>query len=291
MPKCDQDLTGFEILSPTEQSLPVVVASPHSGDCYPEDLLAAARLDPLSLRRSEDCFVDELFGDAVDCGAPLLRALFPRAYVDVNREPWELDPAMFEDELPGWVNRGSPRVAAGLGTIARVVSDGVAIYRRKLRFAEAEARVEQLYKPYHAALARLLARTRERFGTCLLIDAHSMPSAPASGGSRGVELADIVLGDLNGTSCAPVVIEAAETLLAGLGYRVARNKPYAGGHTTLIHGAPGEGRHCLQVEINRSLYMNERSLQRKPGFATIREHMRVLIAGLGAVVPELLAAK
>ncbi len=291
MRKCDRDLTAFEILSPDVQAVPVVVASPHSGNCYPDDLIAAARLDALSLRRSEDCFVDELFGDAVACGVPLLRALFPRAYVDVNREPWELDPSMFEDELPAWVNRGSPRVAAGLGTIARIVSEGVAIYRRKLRFAEAEARVEQLYKPYHAALDHLLAATRARFGTCLLIDAHSMPSAPGVAGSRAPELADIVLGDLNGTSCAPVIIEAAEALLTGLGYRVTRNKPYAGGHTTLIHGAPREGRHCLQVEINRSLYMNERSLQRKAGFATIREHMRTLIDGLGVLVPDLVAAK
>lgn len=285
MRNCDRDLTPFEILSPEVQTAPVVVASPHSGNRYPEDLLAAARLDSLNLRRSEDCFVDELFGDTVACGAPLLRALFPRAYVDVNREPWELDPTMFEDELPAWVNRGSPRVAAGLGTIARVVSEGVAIYRRKLRFAEAEARIEQLYKPYHAALARLLAATRDGFGTCLLIDAHSMPSLPGiAGGNRAPELADIVLGDLNGTSCAPDIIGAAEALLSGLGYRVTRNKPYAGGHTTLIHGAPGEGRHCLQVEINRSLYMNERSLQRKAGFATIREHMRLLVEAMGGVV-------
>jgi N-formylglutamate amidohydrolase len=198
---------------------------------------------------------------------------------------------MFEDELPAWVNRSSPRVAAGLGTIARIVSEGVAIYRRKLRFAEAEARVEQLYKPYHAALDRLLATTRERFGTCLLIDAHSMPSAPGVAGSRTPELADIVLGDLNGTSCAPVIIDGAEALLTGLGYRVTRNKPYAGGHTTLLHGAPREGRHCLQVEINRSLYMNERSLQRKAGFATIRGHMRTLIDGLGLLVPEPVAAE
>ena len=291
MPKCERDLTAFEILSPVDQAVPLVVASPHSGSAYPADLIAAARLDAVSLRRSEDCFVDELFGDAVACGAPLLRALFPRAYVDVNREPWELDPTMFEDELPDWVNRGSPRVAAGLGTIARIVSEGVAIYRRKLRFAEAEARVEQLYKPYHAALDRLLKATQERFGTYLLIDAHSMPSSSGGLGHRSTELADIVLGDLNGTSCAPAIVDGAEALLAGLGYRVARNKPYAGGHTTLIHGAPHEGRHCLQVEINRSLYMNERNLQRKVGFATIREHMRTLVDSLGILVPKLGTSK
>ncbi len=291
MRKCERDLTAFEILSPLDQAVPLVVASPHSGSCYPADLIAAARLDPLSLRRSEDCFVDELFGDAVDCGAPLLRALFPRAYVDVNREPWELDPTMFEDELPAWVNRGSPRVAAGLGTIARIVSDGVAIYRRKLRFAEAEARVERLYKPYHAALERLLKATHERFGTCLLIDAHSMPSSPGGLNHRSAELADIVLGDLNGTSCSPVIVDAAEALLTELGYRVARNKPYAGGHTTLLHGTPNDGRHCLQVEINRSLYMNERNLQRKAGFSMIRDHMKTLVQSLGVLVPDLVVPK
>jgi N-formylglutamate amidohydrolase len=290
MRKRDRDPAVFEIQSPADQAVPLVVASPHSGSFYPADLIAAARLDPVSLRRSEDCFVDELFGDCADCGVPLLKALFARAYVDVNREPWELDPGMFEDALPAWVNRDSSRVAAGLGTVARIVSEGVAIYRRKLRFAEAEARVEQFYKPYHAALDRLLNATRQRFGVCLLIDAHSMPSAPGATGHRSTELADIVLGDLNGTSCAPAVIDAAEALLTGLGYRVTRNKPYAGGNTTLIHGQPDEGRHCLQVEINRSLYMNERTMQRKASFATIRDHMRALVQGLGALAPELAAA-
>jgi N-formylglutamate amidohydrolase len=289
MPKCDSDLAPFEIVMPSVQDVPLVVASPHSGNLYPDDLLDAARLDPHALRRSEDCFVDELFGGAAACGVPLLRALFPRAYVDVNREPWELDPAMFEDELPLWVNRRSPRVASGLGTIARVVSDGVAIYRRKLRFAEAEIRVERLYKPYHEALQSLLDVTRARFGTCLLIDGHSMPSFP--GGGRGVasrsELADVVLGDLNGTSCHPVIVDAAEALLGGMGYRVTRNKPYAGGHTTLIHGVPGEGRHCLQIEINRALYMNEKTLQQRETFACIRDHMTTLLRGLAPIVTSL----
>ena len=142
----------IEVHQPARQTLPLVLSSPHSGEDYPEDFIAASRLDRLTLRRSEDSFVDELFAAAPALGAPLIRALFPRAYIDPNREPWELDPAMFEDELPAYANTGSPRVAAGLGTIARVVANGEEIYGRKLRFADAKARVERCYRPYHAAL-------------------------------------------------------------------------------------------------------------------------------------------
>lgn len=285
MPKCDSGLASFDIVTPTDQTAPLVVASPHSGSIYPDDLVDAAQLDCRSLRRSEDCFVDELFGDAAACGIPLIRALFPRAYIDVNREPWELDPAMFEDDLPSWVNRNSPRVANGLGTIARVVSEGVPIYRRKLRFDEAESRVEQLYKPYHAALRLLVDETWGRYGVSLLIDAHSMPSMQRHrNGANGSGLADFVLGDRNGTSCDPALVDAAESLLRKAGYRVARNQPYAGGYTTVIHGLPKERRHCLQIEVNRALYMNERDFERTAGFAQIRETVRNLLGGLSVAV-------
>jgi N-formylglutamate deformylase len=160
------------VLRPAQQTIPVIFASPHSGRSYPDDLLAAARLDALSLRRSEDSFVDELFAAAPDHGAPLLAATFPRAYCDANREPWELDPAMFADKLPPWVNTTSARVGAGLGTIARVVASGEAIYRGKLSFADAERRVNTCWQPFHDALGELIAQTRAEFGYCLLIDCH-----------------------------------------------------------------------------------------------------------------------
>ena len=282
-------LPPFEILAPVRQSLPLVVASPHSGRIYPEDLLAASRLDPLALRKSEDCFIQDIFADAPNLGAPLIHALFPRAYVDPNREPYELDPMMFEDELPDYVNRTSPRVAVGLGTIARVVADGEDIYRRKLRFAEAERRIDRFYRPYHAALEQLIAGTVERFGGCLLLDAHSMPSISARG-EMPRRRVDIVLGDRVGTSCHARVTRAAEALLQGQGYNVARNVPYAGGFTTRHYGRPGRGRHCLQIEINRSLYVDERSLVPKPYLAKLISDMAELVARLGELDPAALTA-
>src|SRR6202011_5498192 len=193
--------SGFGILDlqrPVVQSLPLVLASPHSGAEYPADLLAASRLDPLALRRSEDSFVDELFAAAPRLGAPLLSACFPRAYVDVNREAYELDPAMFSDALPEFVNAGSPRVRMGLGTIARIVASGEEIYTKKLRFAEARRRIECLYYPYHQALGRLVEETEAIFGGYLLLDCHSMPSAACSRCDR--DGADVVLGDCHGAA-------------------------------------------------------------------------------------------
>src|SRR6266853_1825394 len=181
---------AFDIRQPPIRALPLVLASPHSGADYPSDLLAASRLDPLTLRRSEDSFVDALFAAAPDIGAPLLSARFPRAYLDVNREAWELDPTMFSDSLPSFVNVRSPRVRMGLGTIARVVASGEEIYARKLRFAEARQRVDALYHPYHHALRRLVDETAANFGGYLLLDCHSMPSAAST---PGQDAADIVL--------------------------------------------------------------------------------------------------
>lgn len=282
-------MTPFEILVPARQTLPLVVASPHSGQAYPDDLIEASRLDPLALRKSEDCFVHEIFEEAPLLGAPLIHALFPRAYVDPNREPYELDPLMFEDELPDYVNRSSPRVAVGLGTIARVVADGEDIYRRKLRFAEAVGRIDGLYRPYHAALESLIAETVQQFGFCLLLDAHSMPSNSARG-ELPRRRVDAVLGDRLGTSCHARVTRAAEAQLKALGYHVALNAPYAGGFTTRHYGRPDTGRHCLQIEINRSLYMDERTLAPKPFLTQLKTHMGRLMTALGQLDPASLAA-
>jgi N-formylglutamate amidohydrolase len=276
----------FDILAPREQSLALVLASPHSGAEYPADLLAASRLDPLTLRRSEDSFVDEIFGEATLLGAPLLRARFPRAYLDANREPWELDPGMFEDALPEYVNQASPRVRAGLGTIARVVASGEDIYARKLRFADAVARIERLYKPYHRALGQLLDVTRRRFGYYLLLDCHSMPSAAERGRGR----VDVVLGDCHGTSCAPEIVESAHAFLTARGYAVLRNSPYAGGFTTCHYGRPAEGAHALQIELNRGLYMDERAMERRPGFRRLVADMTALVGSLAALDERALAA-
>ncbi len=271
----------YEVLAPHPQSCPLVLASPHSGKSYPQPFVEASRLDPTLLRRSEDAFVDELFAAAPTMGAPLLRARFPRAYLDANREPFELDPAMFEDTLPDYVNTASPRVAGGLGTIARVVTNGTDIYKGKLRFPEALRRIDTLYRPYHRALERLVEGTRERFGLCVLIDCHSMPSI---GGpmdrDAGSQRVDFVLGDRHGRTCAPYLIGLVEEALRGRGYRIARNAPYAGGFTTGHYGQPEAGVQALQIEVNRALYMDEQSVERNAGLSDLANEMRGLIKTL-----------
>ncbi|SLN35018.1 N-formylglutamate amidohydrolase [Oceanibacterium hippocampi] len=277
------------IEAPAVQNLPFVYASPHSGRDYSETFLAASRLDPVTIRRSEDSFIDEVFAAAPECGAPLLKALFPRAYCDPNREPYELDPAMFAEPLPDFVNTTSVRVAGGLGTLARVVANGCEIYARKLSFAEAERRVRDCYNPYHRALARLLSDTRARFGFAVVVDCHSMPSI---GGPMdqddGDRRADIVLGDRYGTACAPALTDHAARALTDLGYRVARNAPYAGGHTTVRYGQPERGYHALQIEINRALYMDEERIERLPALGRLAADMTRLIERLGAMSHSLL---
>lgn len=246
----------FEILAPAEQRLPFVFNSPHSGASYPQSFLDASRLDSLAIRRSEDAFVDDLFAGVVPMGAPLLRVRFPRAYLDVNREPYELDPKMFEGRLPPYANTRSLRVAGGLGTIARIVSESQEIYAHRLTVDEAMERIETLYKPYHNTLRRLLAQTHVRFGFAVLIDCHSMPSSVRcqTTGNRP----DFILGDRYGTSCPVELTDLAATLLKAKGYTVSRNKPYAGGFITEHYGRPAKGLHALQLEINRGLYMDER---------------------------------
>ena len=270
-----------EILRSGEQTAPIVLASPHSGTAYPEAFVAASPLDPLDLRRSEDCFVDELWLGAAALGVPLLRAAFPRAFVDANREPFELDPEMFEDDLPPYVNVNSSRVAAGLGTLARVVASGKEIYGGKLRFADALERIETCYRPYHAALRRLIDATRDRFGYCILIDCHSMPSIgapmdPDAGRGR----ADFILGDGFGTACEGAVADTVERALESHGYRVTRNKPFAGGYTTRHYGCPEEGVHALQIETNRALYMDEDAIGRLPALADVAGHMTSVVSAL-----------
>lgn len=255
---------------------PVVFASAHSGQYYPADFIAAARLALPGLRRSEDSFVDELFAAAPAHGAPLVVARYARAFCDPNREKWELDPAMFLGTLPDWVNKTSPRVAAGLGTIARVVASGEAIYRHKLDFAEARLRIEHCWQGFHSALETEIAATRRQFGRCLLVDCHSMP-----GNSLGRNAAcDIVLGDLHGTSCVPQSVDMIEAALVACGLRVRRNDPYAGGYITRHYGRPRDNVQAIQIEIARPLYMDEGRFSRNSGFAGIQAAMTAVIAAV-----------
>jgi N-formylglutamate amidohydrolase len=262
----------FAVLRPAHQSVPFIFASPHSGRIYPPTLTRLSRLDALSLRKSEDAFVDELFTHVVADGAPLIVARFPRAFVDVNRGAEELDPALFEAPLPRAMSGPSTHVNAGLGVIPRVVRDGLEIYRGRLPVAEAEFRLAQFHRPYHAALAALVEETRARFGVAVVIDCHSMPS--------GVKGAEIVLGDRHETTAAAELSAHALAALQRLGFDVVRNAPYAGGYTTALYGQPADGMHALQVEVNRALYLDEDKMEKAASFDDCRELLGHFTAAL-----------
>lgn len=256
--------------------------APHAGNLYPPEFLQSSALDARALRRSEDAFVDELFAGVLELGAPLMSARFPRAYLDVNREPYELDARMFEDRLPFYANTRSMRVAGGLGTVPRIVADGHDIYRRRMPVAVALRRIEQLYKPYHRTLRGLLKRTSDLFGYVVLIDCHSMPSISLN---RDEPVrADIVLGDRYGTSCSPVLTDMLDAAFCARGYVVVRNKPYAGGFITENYGSPALGRHSLQVEVNRALYMDETRLTKTAGFGRVAQDLAACFASILADV-------
>jgi len=271
----------FEILEPAEWRGPVAFNSPHSGCIYPRAFLAAARLDLAILRRSEDCFVDELLIGVVARGHPLMRAHFPRCFVDVNREPYELDPRMFDGRLPSFANTRSMRVAGGLGTVARVVGDAQEIYGQRISVDDALRRIEGLYKPYHRALRKLVTRIHREFGTAVLVDCHSMPSAAGPKDER--PRADVVIGDRYGTSCLGVVADTIEATLRERGYSVSRNKPYAGGFITEHYGNPAAGLHSIQLEINRALYMDERRFERAASFSTVAHDLEMIADRLSEI--------
>jgi N-formylglutamate deformylase len=271
----------FRLVRPPVPRVPFVFASPHSGRRYPASLVARSRLDAVTLRRSEDAFVDTLFESVSALGAPFLAAEFPRAFVDVNRGPGELDPAMFDGRLTVAVDAPGPRVTAGLGVIPRIVRDGAEIYAGKLKPEEARQRLDGLYRPYHAALAALVAETEARFGTCVLVDCHSMPSA--------LSVPDIVLGDRYGASAAPALVRRTQDAFQAQGFSVARNVPYAGGQTTLQYGRANAASHALQIEVNRGLYLDEERILRKAGFADVQQRLENALAELVTIDPVLLS--
>jgi N-formylglutamate amidohydrolase len=276
----------YTLHKPPEQLTPVVFCSPHSGRIYPKAFLEASRLDPHTLRKSEDCYVDELFEPVVMLGAPLIAARFPRAYLDVNREPYELDPELFQGRLPAFANTQSARVVGGLGTIARIVADTEEIYRERLPIGAAFQRIEKLYRPFHGALADLLESTRKRFGMAILIDCHSMPSAymgqPPGGRPH------FVLGDRFGASCDAKLTRFIRDVLQRAGYDVQINRPYAGGFITEHYGSPGRCVHALQLEINRALYLDEATLSRSKGFPKLVRVLSEMAAQVFDTLPVLL---
>lgn len=272
MPKAEEP--GYVTCFPDDVRAPFVFNSPHSGRHYSPYFLGQSRLSPLLLRKSEDALVDQIFQFATKLGAPLLAATFPRAYVDVNREPFELDPRLFTGPLPSNANANSVRVAAGLGTIARVVGDGLEIYRKPLSLEEALWRITNFYLPYHRQLRQLIDLQLNRFETAILIDCHSMPSRQKREGGR--RCPDIIIGDRFGASAHPELVSYLVELMDKAGLHVGVNAPYAGGYITEHYGRPDEGVHALQVEINRSLYMDEVAIEPHSGFMEISEAMEAV---------------
>lgn len=284
---------AIEIFEPAVPTSPVVFAAPHSGRVYPADMLKQAVVDERVLRSSEDAYVDLLLVDAPDFGAALVTSQVPRAYVDFNRAADELDPALIEGAPKAGLN---PRVASGLGVLARVVANGRSIYRGKMTMAEAEARISRYWHPYHDGLGALLTRQRARFGKAILLDVHSMPHEALSGYvARGMPRPDIVLGDRWGASCGAEVLEQVEAVLTSAGFRVARNTPFSGAYIVQRYGQPSQGAHALQIEIDRALYLDETRVAPGPDFDAFRDLMRKVVRELarigGAGQPVDLAAE
>ena len=282
MTQLDEELQSpFEIVEPAAWRAPIIFNSPHSGSVYPDEFVKISRIDLAGLRRSEDSFMDELIAGLSGLGFPTVSVNFPRSYVDVNREPYELDPRMFSGRLPSFANTRSMRVAGGLGTIPRVVGDGQEIYSERIAVDDALGRIETLYKPYHRALRRLINKAHRAFGTVILVDCHSMPSVGVS--REEPRRPDVVIGDRYGTSCAPILADKVEETMARLGYSIGRNKPYAGGFITEHYGNPASGLHTIQLELNRAVYMDERRRTRGERFAQVTHDFSVLAEVLASI--------
>jgi N-formylglutamate amidohydrolase len=274
----------YALAMPDELRSCAVFSSPHSGADYPAALLEASLLTPLQLRSSEDAFVDELFGAAPAHGAPLIAARVPRACIDLNRAPDDLDPALIAGTSRRFLNA---RIAAGLGVIPRVVGEGRPIMHGKLTLAEAQRRIADCWHPYHGKLRELVAAARSAFGAAILFDCHSMPhdalnAAPLVRGRRP----EVVLGDRFGVACDRTVVDAAAEAFADAGFAVARNAPFAGGYITQTYGRPQQGVHALQIEIDRSLYMDEVRVERRPDFHEVASLLDRVVTGLAALGPR-----
>lgn len=269
---------AYHLALPAARTSSVVFASPHSGRDYGADFMARSMLDEHAIRSSEDAFVDLLFEAAPAMGAPLLTALAPRSFIDLNRSCDELDPALIEG-----VGRGShnPRISSGLGVIPRVVANGRAIYRGKIPMAEAEGRIADYWRPYHAALQRLLNDQLTLFGEAILIDCHSMPHEAIEGFGRfDGPRPHVVLGDRFGASAAARIVDRIEAAFVASGFRVARNAPFAGAFITQQYGRPSRGQHVIQIEIDRALYMDETLIRPNRSFAALKQTLTGVMADI-----------
>ncbi|MDW3224146.1 MAG: N-formylglutamate amidohydrolase [Paracoccaceae bacterium] len=273
--------SAFEVCYPDRNKSCVVFASPHSGRDYPWSLLRTTVLDDHAIRSSEDAFVDQLFDCATEFGATFIKAGAPRAFVDLNRSPEELDPALIE----GVRRQGhNPRVASGLGVIPRVVANGRAIYRGKLTMIEARQRLNSYWHPYHNQLQALLDDAVQCHGQAVLVDCHSMPHEAVEGiARRGAKRPQIVLGDRFGAAAAAEVVDRIEAAFSSAGFVVSRNAPFAGAYVTQAYGRPTRGQHTVQVEIDRAIYMDEKAIKPSSDFADVQRTLRGVIAEIAQI--------
>lgn len=277
--------TAYRLDAPSGASAGVVFSSPHSGRAYFPHFVAASRLTAHALRASEDAYIDELFRQAADFGAPVLSAVAPRAFIDLNRAPHDLDPALIEgaEQRPA-----NARVVAGLGVIPRIVAEGVPIYDQLISLQNANERIERWHAPYHAKLVELLLEARRHFGRALLIDCHSMPSGAMSASTHRVRgPIDVVLGDRFGVSAETGVVDRIEAAFSDHGFRVARNTPFAGGYITERYGRPAAGISAVQVELDRSLYLDQSRVTPNAGFEALRRALRPVIASICATITDM----
>lgn len=281
------NIAPFRLTEPSRLTTGAVFNSPHSGDQYPAELIARTRLDRLQLRASEDALVDQLFAPAALYGAPLLAATAPRAWVDLNRGPAELDPALIEGVRATGLNQ---RIAAGLGVVPRIVSEGAAIYDGKLTLIEAQERIRTLHAPYHARLEALLARARETFGAAILFDCHSMPSEALRAAPRVRGRApEVVLGDRFGAAAARDIVAETQAAFEAQGFVVARNAPFAGGYITQRYGRPSRGLNAVQIEIDRGLYLDQRRIEPNGAFSEVARRLEQVIVALARIEPGAVA--
>lgn len=273
----------FRLMEPDRLTASAVFNSPHSGRDYPAELIRRSRLTRLGLRASEDVLVDALFAAAPERGAPLLAATAPRAWLDLNRAPAELDPALIHGVQPQGLNQ---RIAAGLGVIPRVVSEGAQIYRSKIDLEEAQARIRTIHAPYHVMLQSLLTRARDLFGIAVLFDCHSMPSEALRAAPRVQgRCPEIVLGDRFGATAGRALVAITQGAFERAGFVVARNAPFAGGYITQRYGRPSRGVHAIQVEVDRGLYLDQVHLEPLPVFDEIRARLSQVIGELVEITP------
>jgi N-formylglutamate deformylase len=272
---------SYDVIHPDRNLSCVVFASPHSGRNYSASFLNSTVLDDHTIRSSEDAFVDVLFNAAPHYGAPLLMAGAPRAYIDLNRAREELDPALIE----GVRRQGhNPRVASGLGVIPRVVANGRAIYRGKITLEEAEMRIDTCWRPYHAMLQGLLDAAHRRHGQAVLVDCHSMPHEAVEGVARqGMKRPDVVLGDRFGAAASGDVVDRIEAAFTSVGFNVTRNTPFAGAYITQAYGRPLRGQHAVQIELDRSLYMNEALVQPNDNFEDVQRALQSVVAEIASI--------